>query len=243
MSRDFGSLLRYYRKDRNDLTQEGLAEELKLELDTDVKYTKTDISKWEKGKRIPAEHVVEVLDKVLSAGDVLIKAAGYIVQLPESQKPEPTDLPRLQMEHVAKLQELALSMADGVLKVIDDIKRMNMEQFEASGSGALFHAFERIFFHSLWPSLRDHLENHTESFEALFPDKLGRYIFPRESALGKPLYQDEVTFEEFKMNLVEDITERVADLANFGTYGTFWDFENPFKPRCPYCPARKNSDQ
>jgi hypothetical protein len=240
MPRDFGTLLRHYRKDRNDLTQDGLAEELKLELDTDIKYTKTDISKWEKGKRIPAEHVVEVLDKILSAGGVLIKAAGYTVQLTESQQSEPDDLPRLQMEHVAKLQELARTLADGVIKVIDDIKVMNMEEFEASGSGALFHAFEKIFFHSLWVSLKDHLENHAEGIEAIFP-KLGRYIFPRESALGKPLYTDERTFEKFKKKLIEDITDRIVGLSNFGTYGAFWDLENQFKPRCPYCPARKNN--
>ncbi len=86
MPQDFVSLLRYYWKDRNDLTREGLAEELKLELDTDIEYSKTDISKWEKGKRIPAEHVVAVLDTILSAGGVLIKAAGYASQLPEGQK-------------------------------------------------------------------------------------------------------------------------------------------------------------
>jgi transcriptional regulator with XRE-family HTH domain len=237
MPQDFGSLLRYYRKDKNDLTQEALAEELKLELGTDVEYSKTDISKWEKGKRVPVEYVVEALDKILSANGVLIKAVGCTVQISEAQKFDQSDLPHLQMEHVARLQDLARSMASDVFKVLDDIKNMNMQQFEESGSGALFGAFQGILLHSLWPCLRGHLEQFATEIEAAFPDKLGSYIFARE--LGNAPYTDEATYEVFKASLIQDITNRIVPLNDFGICGTVSGFGERFSPRCPYCPAQK----
>ncbi|MDD5701435.1 MAG: hypothetical protein PHU23_05225 [Dehalococcoidales bacterium] len=41
-----------------------------------------------------------VLDKIPSAGGVLIKAAGYASQLPEGQKTAQNDLSLLQMENL-----------------------------------------------------------------------------------------------------------------------------------------------
>jgi transcriptional regulator with XRE-family HTH domain len=77
MTTRFGRILKEWRVDKHCFTQQKLAEELRVTSDNE-RYNKSDISKWERGHRVPPEHVVETLEKVLEISDhLLIKAAGY----------------------------------------------------------------------------------------------------------------------------------------------------------------------
>jgi transcriptional regulator with XRE-family HTH domain len=74
MDREFGGLLKRYRKERY-LSQTDLLDKLNKQ---GYSYTESAISKWENGKRTPPPDVVEVLEDVLEAPrGWLLKAAGY----------------------------------------------------------------------------------------------------------------------------------------------------------------------
>jgi len=75
MSKEFGELLRQYRK-LNGLSQSELRNRLNSQ---EYNVTESTISKWESGIHIPKSEVVEVLEDILMPKSVglLLKAAGY----------------------------------------------------------------------------------------------------------------------------------------------------------------------
>jgi len=114
MPKDFGSLLRYWRKESNDMTQTELADELKYELGGEH-YNKSDVSKWEHG-RIPNKYVVEALEKILNINDkVLLEAAGYTkIEVKEDEDRIQKQPDQRHYEHWARLGKLAEELRYGL---------------------------------------------------------------------------------------------------------------------------------
>ena len=113
MAEKFGPLLRKFRK-LSDLTQEGLVKELRIALEQES-YSKSDISKWERGSKIPPEDLVNTLEEILSIPKgLLLKVAGYThaaeyrrIQAGEELEKVDTEkeplLKRQQKDHIKKL--------------------------------------------------------------------------------------------------------------------------------------------
>lgn len=110
MTKDFGNLLRYWRKEANDMTQTELAEELRYALGTEH-YHKSDVSKWEHG-RIQNEYIVEELEKILGVTEkILLKTAGYVKEEEDKTQILPD---QRHYEHWARLGRLAEELRDGL---------------------------------------------------------------------------------------------------------------------------------
>ena len=95
MNSEFGKLLRHHRLDKG-LTQAGLQHKLAL---SEYHYDKSAISKWETGKHVPREAVIEELEEILlpNSKGLLFKAAGHLYQVIDSNQEQSSQSKEIQI--------------------------------------------------------------------------------------------------------------------------------------------------
>ena len=218
MADNFGPLLRKWRN-ASDLTQEQLAEELRIALEQES-YSKSDVSKWECGNKIPKEELVEELEKILSPPKgVLLRAAGYT-----SVEKEPS-LKWQQIEHIRSLQELAKSVIESVPELIDFDNLENLDSVHTS----LWQAFKKLNADPRWRSLAAHLGERAQELELMTSQIEPDLIPPWKKGLPIDPYKE----------LVRKAWDLISDsdlwlVANSGDTRE-WEYYG-LNQRCPWCP-------
>ena len=114
MSKEFGELLRYYRK-LKALSQAKLRDKIEA---WGPHYDKSAISKWESGIHVPPAEVVEILEDILlpRANGLLFKAAGYRYQAEDSSLLV-ENIREQQSPQSKKLQTTVLILASNLEKI------------------------------------------------------------------------------------------------------------------------------
>ncbi len=244
MAEKFGPLLRKFRK-LSDLTQEGLVKEFRIALEQES-YSKSDISKWERGSKIPPEDLVNTLEEILSIPKgLLLKATGYtsaaeyrrIQAGEELEKVDTEKEPFLrwqQIEHIKSLQELAKSVIESIPELIDIDDLENLESVRIS----LWQTFEKLTGDSRWPSLASHLGESAKELESM--------TFQIEPPLIPPWKKGPPEKRELSIDPYKELVGKAwglissSDLWLVARSGNTIEWEyNGLNQRCPYCQILK----
>lgn len=236
MAEKFGPLLEKWRN-LSDLTQTGLVEELRVGLENE-RYSKSDISKWEHG-RIPAEDIVEQLEKILSIPEgLLLRAAHYSraaeyrrsptqEELEEVDTEKELSLQRQQVEHIKGLQELARSVIESVPEFPDcnDLENLDSVRF------TLWRAYKKLTGDAYWTSLKIHLGEGANELERMTIQLEPDLVPPWKKGLDAEPYKEDVIkawnlITSSSLSLVADS----ADTREWEYYG--------LNPTCPWCPVQ-----
>lgn len=242
MAEKFGPLLKKWRN-LSDLTQTGLVEELRVGLENE-RYSKSDISKWEHGK-IPAEDIVEQLEKILSIPEgLLLRAAHYSraaeyrrsltrEELEEVDTERELSLQWQQMEHIKGLQELARSVRAYFFECPDIPKPEDIKRFDLIYH-SLIMAFSKLTEDAYWPSLAFHLGVHREEWEEMADELLDSIDFPMPwevNLLVPDSYAKRAIKAWFLINRSGLIT-----MASSGSTSE-WE-RGGLSSKCPFCPIQ-----
>ncbi|MFC1956618.1 helix-turn-helix domain-containing protein [Chloroflexota bacterium] len=241
MAEKFGPLLRKWRK-ISDLTQEQLTKELRIAIEQES-YSKSDVSKWERGNKIPTEELVEELEKILSIPKgLLLRAAGYtnaaeyrrFVAGEETEGKVDTEkepLPkRQQKEHIEMLRQMAISAIDH-LPDLPDLKN-EPEAFD-SFNDAVVKVYRRLTGDvDDWKCMAEHLGdqgNKLEMMSSVLDDVLpgGSLVRPK---LDKYKSDLEKAWFLIKIGGLKTISESSNTKR--------WEWEG-LNQRCKMCPDKE----